>query len=148
MEAGVSLITATKTGIARSFVILEPRCCGEHRPQSRVQPQQKQWKLDSEVSEGYRTKSRNIPSEPTTHLPEGPPRQHSMGVEQRKKIAQLIRGSFAPRKSKVLRRRSNNPTHARRPPEPSQHQASRTSTLQQHKVPRDQHHRDVHRRIS
>jgi len=40
-------------------------------------------KLESEVSEGYRTKSRNIPSEPPTQVPEGYPRQHSTGVERR-----------------------------------------------------------------
>jgi len=32
MEAGVSLIAAPKVGIARSFVMLEPRRCDEHRP--------------------------------------------------------------------------------------------------------------------
>jgi len=108
MEAGVSLTTATKLCIARSFVILELRRCDEHRPQSRIQPQQKQWKSDSEVSEGYRTKSRNVPSEPLTQIAEGSPRQHSTGVEQRKKIAQFSEGSFAPKKiegSKAKKRR-------------------------------------------
>jgi len=135
MEAGVSLIAAPKVGTARSFVMLEPRRCDEHLPHSRVHPQQNHCKLDSEVSEGYRTKSRNIPSEPTTHIPEGSPRQHSTRVEQRKKIAQFSRGSFAPRKPKVLRPRGSNPTHARRPATPPQHRVSSASTSQQHKDP-------------
>ena len=135
MEAGVSLTTATKVCIARSFVILELRRCDEHRPQSRVQPQQKQWKSDSEVSEGYRTKSRNVPSEPPTQIAEGSPRQHSTGVQQREKIAQISEGSFAPKKSKVLRPRSSDPPRKKKSTTTSQHQASRTSKPQQHKDP-------------
>ena len=45
MEAGVSLTAATKVGTARSFVMLEPRRCDEHRPQSRVQPQKNNYKV-------------------------------------------------------------------------------------------------------
>ena len=110
MEAGVSLTTATKVCIARSFVILEPRRCDEHRPQSRVQPQQKQWKSDSEVSEGYRTKSCNIPSEPPTQIAEGSPRQHSTGVEQRKKNSTIQRRILRAKKvegSKAKKQRSS-----------------------------------------
>jgi len=135
MEVGVSLTATTKVGTARSFVMLEPRRCDEHRPQSRVQPQKNNYKLDSEVAEGYRMKSRNIPSEPTTYIPEGSPRQHSMEVEQRKKIAQFRRGSFAPEKAKVLRPRSGDPTHNKRPPTPSQEETSSMNAPQQDKDP-------------
>ena len=135
MEAGVSLTAATKVGTTRSFVIIELRRCDEHRPQSRVHQQQKQWKSDSEVSEGYRTKSRNVASEPPTQIPEGSPRQHSTGVEQRKKVAQFSGGSFALIKSKVLRPGNGDPAHKKQSPIPSQYQASNSSRLQQHKDP-------------
>jgi hypothetical protein len=57
-----------------------PRHCDEQPPQYCVQLQQQQCMQASEVAEGYRTKSRNIPSQPAKQYHKGQPHQCSTGA--------------------------------------------------------------------